>query len=693
MAYNTMQAMFEGLEPYSLSGVTVTDQELGTGSYATVLKLDHLGLKCAGKKIHKVLLGEEARFMTYTIRRFKNECQILSQVRHPNIVQFLGVFFQQGDHIPILVMEYLPLNLDQCINKYHLPNEMQYSILHDVALGLHYLHSQRSPIVHRDLSSNNVLLTFNIRAKISDLGVARILNLSPQKVTHLTNTPGTPAFMPPEVMVAEPNYDTSVDIFSYGILMIHTLSGKMPVPQIGSVRTEGDRLIPVSEAERRESFLEAIGKDHPLIDLILKCIHNNPEKRANSSEIVDQIADMVELHPISFTNQLYMIEYIRQLEERNEALGRENREYKSSQTVEKAKQTREAISKLEKKQEEEQTEMQTLLYTMERVINNLKGSQDEVKRMLHSRAQSTTHDLDELKEELKQTELASSRSPVPHQQRTYENTLPACRERPGVAKSKQVLSVSDTLPAPGKHGSKTKAEKQEVKIQVNKQMVKHTRQDWLKPMHAEQNINVEGKDTSKCQKNDNELSRNAISDTKLNETALQSHLETHQKRTHARSSSTGFVEDKADAKSQPRPKSVSIDSPMDARVDFQYTRDTKIGESKANQQPKIEEERTGERAERISANRITTENESSAGADTRLVGAVKHPSKGVSKTPPPVHKKTQLRQGPPPTLPKSRERSITTSKGDLESSMKGERKPRGSTISTINEMVRLVVDR
>ena len=94
--------------------------------------------------------------MVYAISRFKDECRILSQVHHPNIVQFLGVFFQQGDHIPIIVMEFLPLNLDQCLEKHNLPNEIQYSILHDVALGLHYLHSQQSPIVHRDLSSNNV---------------------------------------------------------------------------------------------------------------------------------------------------------------------------------------------------------------------------------------------------------------------------------------------------------------------------------------------------------------------------------------------------------------------------------------------------------------------------------------------------------------------------------------------------------
>ena len=307
----SMQAMFEGFEPYKLSGVTVTDQNLGTGSYATVLKLDYMGLRCAGKKIHEILLGQGST--SFIIQRFRDECHILCQVRHPNVVQFLGVHFQEGVHVPILVMEFLPLNLTQCINKYTMQKETMYSILHDVALGLHYLHSQPSPIVHRDLSSNNVLLTSNMTAKISDLGVARILDL-PSHVTHLTETPGTPAFMPPEVMVAKPKYDTGVDIFSYGIVMVHVLSGKWPAPQTGPNRFEGNKLIPVSEAERREEFLQAIGNAHPLMDLILKCIHNSSKMRVPASEIVKRLAGLVMQTPNSFSNQLEMMEHITRLE-------------------------------------------------------------------------------------------------------------------------------------------------------------------------------------------------------------------------------------------------------------------------------------------------------------------------------------------------------------------------------------------
>ena len=313
-------ATFTGFDPYKLTGVRVTDQELGHGSYATVLELEYMGLKCAGKKIHELLLRQGDA--SYTVRRFEEECRLLSQVRHPNIVQFLGVYFQQRVRAPILVMEFLPTNLTSCIERYSiLPKEISYSILHDVALGLCYLHSQTPPIIHRDLSSNNILLTPNMTAKISDLGVARILNLTPLQVSRMTQTPGTPAYMPPEVMVANPKYDTSVDEFSYGIMMIHMFSGQWPEPQVGQIRAEaGGRMIPVSEAERREVFLRAIGNDHPLMDLILKCIDNYAQARAHASEIVGRLAEMVLQFPVSFANRLD--EALRQ----NEALSRENRD-------------------------------------------------------------------------------------------------------------------------------------------------------------------------------------------------------------------------------------------------------------------------------------------------------------------------------------------------------------------------------
>ena len=129
--------------------------------------------------------------------------------------------------------------------------------------------------------------------------------------------------MPPEVIIANPKYDESVDEFSYGILMIHIFCGKWPEPQTGPIRTEPGKMIPVSEAERREIFLEVIGSDHPLMDLILRCIDNHPQTRAPASEMVERLAQMVSRFPTTFTNQLEMQQQIKESEEEKRALAEE----------------------------------------------------------------------------------------------------------------------------------------------------------------------------------------------------------------------------------------------------------------------------------------------------------------------------------------------------------------------------------
>ena len=121
------------------------------------------------------ILDAEKKSDDNIVKRFIEECHQLSQVHHPNVVQFLGVYFQQaqGVRAPILVMEFLPTDLTSCIEQYGiLPKEISYSIFHDVALGLWYLHSR--DMMHRNLNSKKILLTSNMIAKISDLGMAKM---------------------------------------------------------------------------------------------------------------------------------------------------------------------------------------------------------------------------------------------------------------------------------------------------------------------------------------------------------------------------------------------------------------------------------------------------------------------------------------------------------------------------------------
>ena len=300
-----------GFEPYRLTGVRVTEEEYGRGSYATVVGLEYRGLTCAGKKLHYVLVEEGVR---ETVYRFEGECRLLAQMRHPNIVQFIGVYFEEESEIPILVMEFLPTTLARCIDTYGvLPEEVSYSILHDVALGLYHLHSQTPPIVHRDLSANNVLLTPNMTAKISDLGVAKILNLTPLQLSRMTRAPGTLAYMPPEALSEEPRYDTRIDEFSYGVLMIHVLCGRWPIP-CEPVRVNPRNraeLLPLSEVERRNQYLQDIGNAHPLMVLIHRCVSNDPEQRARAAEIVQQVEHMTRQSPPTFANRVEMLQRIR----------------------------------------------------------------------------------------------------------------------------------------------------------------------------------------------------------------------------------------------------------------------------------------------------------------------------------------------------------------------------------------------
>ena len=317
-------------ENFTLQGVQILDENhvlLGNSAFTDVREVQYNGLKCAGRKIN---LRNHYAEKQAGVNPFQKECEFLSRIRHPNIVQFLGVFFQEGKPAPILVMEFLPTNLTSCIEQYGiLPKEISYSILYDVALGLCYLHSQTPPIVHRDLSSNNILLTPNMTAKISDLAKAKILleNVSTGR-SRMTTNPGNIDFMPPEAFMANPVYNTGIDEFSYGIMMIHVFSGKWPAPQIGQTRIEKiegeNKPVPVTEAERRKEFLDDIGKDHPLMKLILKCINNDSLSRAHASEIVERLAEMVKEFPAFFANRLDMLKRITADEEKINTLKEEH---------------------------------------------------------------------------------------------------------------------------------------------------------------------------------------------------------------------------------------------------------------------------------------------------------------------------------------------------------------------------------
>ena len=304
------------LRRFELDGVRDTGREVGHGSYAVVKELEYHGLKCVGKKIHGILFESATPHeKAAMLERFAGECKLLAGLHHPCIVQFLGVWFEQGSQLPVLVMEYLHTTLSACLERYGvLPEEISYGILRDVALGLRYLHERSPPIIHRDLSANNVLLTPNMNAKLSDLGVAKILNLTPARMTQMTQTkaPGTPCYMPPEALTTKPKYTSKIDVYSYGVLIIHTLCGRWPFPG-DAFRPDArnpDAIIPVSEVERRAEYLQEIGNDHPLMAVIQQCLSNIPARRPEAPALLDQVNTILSALPQQFTNRVEMLQQV-----------------------------------------------------------------------------------------------------------------------------------------------------------------------------------------------------------------------------------------------------------------------------------------------------------------------------------------------------------------------------------------------
>ena len=152
--------------------------------------------------------------------------QVMAEMRHPHVVQFLGLCYLEGSALPVLVMEKLDSSLDHLLETSpNLPLTLKLSLLTDVARGLVYLHTRNPPVVHRDLSARNVLLTSAMVAKISDLGNARIVNLLPGQLARtLTCIPGTQVYMPPESFDEGSRYGPRLDIFSFGHLALYTLT-------------------------------------------------------------------------------------------------------------------------------------------------------------------------------------------------------------------------------------------------------------------------------------------------------------------------------------------------------------------------------------------------------------------------------------------------------------------------------------
>ena len=184
----------------------------------------------------------------------------------------------------------------QTYPKESFPMPHKVSILRQVALGLAYLHGTTPPTAHRDLSTNNILVnTTALTAKITDVGIAKLMDLVGSH-SHTMMT-GTHAYMAPEIELAPSrDYTEKVDIFAFGVLIIHTLTHQLPMPGPTRAKVNG-KVIAVGEYERREGYLKTCtdAEVEAFQKPIQSCLEFDPDDRITSSSLVQHLQMMQEV--------------------------------------------------------------------------------------------------------------------------------------------------------------------------------------------------------------------------------------------------------------------------------------------------------------------------------------------------------------------------------------------------------------
>ena len=280
------------------------EETLGIGSYGKVCRAKCDNLPCAAKIIHETLFDPTvAQQMPrdhehrLPIRRFEQECEFLNTIRHPNVIQYLGMYRDSDTGLPVLLMELMDESLTHFLETatQSIPYHIQVNICHDIALALTFLHA--NDIVHRDLSSNNVLLISNVRAKVTDFGMAKLGDLNP-RMSHLTFTmcPGTDVYMPPEAVQDKPVYTEKIDCFSFGVITVQMLTRQFPKPA-DRMRTmkhpglpRGTLMVCVPEINRRQNHINQIDPNHTLLPIALNCLKDRDVERPSAQQLYERVA-------------------------------------------------------------------------------------------------------------------------------------------------------------------------------------------------------------------------------------------------------------------------------------------------------------------------------------------------------------------------------------------------------------------
>ena len=273
-----------------ITGVKFTGRVLGRGAFGAVVTVDYNGVTCAAKQLHSILIeGAPPKQSSQIKQDFLQECLLHSKLHHPNIVKMLGVYYP-NDHavLPVLVMELMECNLTQLLENYqNIPMYVKLSILQDVSRAICYLHTLNPPVMHRDLTSNNILLTTSLIAKVCDFVVMK--EVSPLSSDRLTGAPGSGHFMPLEAFVHNPHYGLPLDVFSFGCVVCHVITQQWPTPSSLKRRNPvTGKLVVLSEVERRQRYIDQISEGS-LKQLVITCLDDDQERRPPISVVSERI--------------------------------------------------------------------------------------------------------------------------------------------------------------------------------------------------------------------------------------------------------------------------------------------------------------------------------------------------------------------------------------------------------------------
>lgn len=236
----------------------------------------------------------------HVMRDFYRECLLNSNLRHSNIVPFLGVVVDAALQPRYLMLELMSgRSLDHLIHPDGInpgtavPLPHAKTIVIDLCRALAYLHSRQPPVLHLDIKPANILLdAASGRAKLGDLGESHVINSARTRTgTIAPHGVGTPLYMAPEMQFADSIKNHKTDMFSLGVVVAEITSGMRPNPgaAMRQIVVAGRRVWEeVPEEERRAADIDAAIQHQPLQQLARQLIVHDPDQRLSAIEALAQ---------------------------------------------------------------------------------------------------------------------------------------------------------------------------------------------------------------------------------------------------------------------------------------------------------------------------------------------------------------------------------------------------------------------